>query len=29
VALIGHALAQAGRLVTKHAVKQVDRLVSL
>ena len=28
VALIGHALAQAKGLVTKHAVKQVDRLLS-
>src|SRR5918912_4645131 len=28
VALIGHALAQARGLVTKHAVKQVDRLLS-
>ena len=26
VAMIGHALAQARGLVTKHAVKQVDRL---
>ena len=28
VAMIGHALAQARGLVTKHAVKQVDRLLS-
>src|ERR1700759_847614 len=28
VAMIGHALAQARGLVTKHAVKQVDRLRS-
>jgi hypothetical protein len=28
VAMIGHALAQAQGLVTKHAVKQVDRLLS-
>ena len=28
VALIGHALAQARGLITKHAVKQVDRLLS-
>ena len=28
VAMIGHALAQARSLVTKHAVKQVDRLLS-
>src|ERR1700712_1055256 len=28
VAMIGQALAQARGLVTKHAVKQVDRLVS-
>src|ERR1035437_2683780 len=28
VAMIGHALAQARGLVTKHAVKQVDRLMS-
>jgi len=28
VAIIGHALAQARGLVTKHAVKQVDRLLS-
>src|SRR3954451_18140649 len=28
VALIGHALAQARGLMTKHAVKQVDRLLS-
>ena len=28
VALIGQALAQARGLVTKHAVKQVDRLLS-
>ena len=28
VALIGHALAQARGLVAKHAVKQVDRLLS-
>jgi len=28
VAVIGHALAQARGLVTKHAVKQVDRLLS-
>jgi hypothetical protein len=28
VALIGHALAQARGLVTKHAVNQVDRLLS-
>jgi hypothetical protein len=27
-AMIGHALAQARGLVTKHAVKQVDRLLS-
>src|ERR1700748_179532 len=27
VAMIGHALAQARGLVTKHAVKQVDRLL--
>jgi hypothetical protein len=28
VAMIGHALAQARGLLTKHAVKQVDRLLS-
>ena len=28
VAMIGHALAQARGLVTKHAIKQVDRLLS-
>jgi hypothetical protein len=28
VAMIGHALAQARGLVTKHALKQVDRLLS-
>ena len=28
MAMIGHALAQARGLVTKHAVKQVDRLLS-
>ena len=28
VAMIGHALAQARGLITKHAVKQVDRLLS-
>ena len=28
VAIIGQALAQARGLVTKHAVKQVDRLLS-
>jgi hypothetical protein len=28
VAMIGHALAQARGVVTKHAVKQVDRLLS-
>src|SRR5271154_5244627 len=28
VAMIGQALAQARGLVTKHAVKQVDRLMS-
>jgi hypothetical protein len=28
VAMIGHALAQTRGLVTKHAVKQVDRLLS-
>jgi hypothetical protein len=28
VAMIGHALAQARGLVTKHAVKRVDRLLS-
>src|SRR6202044_1184455 len=28
VAMIGQALAQARGLVTKHAIKQVDRLVS-
>ena len=28
VSMIGHALAQARGLVTKHAVKQVDRLLS-
>src|ERR671933_2687440 len=28
VAMIGQALAQARGLVTKHAVKQVDRLLS-
>ena len=28
VAMLGHALAQARGLVTKHAVKQVDRLLS-
>jgi hypothetical protein len=28
VAMIGHALAQARGLVTKHAVKQMDRLLS-
>jgi len=28
VAMVGHALAQARGLVTKHAVKQVDRLLS-
>jgi hypothetical protein len=28
VAMIGHALAQARGLMTKHAVKQVDRLLS-
>jgi hypothetical protein len=28
VAMIGHALAQARGLATKHAVKQVDRLLS-
>jgi hypothetical protein len=28
VATIGHALAQARGLLTKHAVKQVDRLLS-
>src|SRR5271166_256353 len=28
VAMIGHALAQARGLVTKHAVKQVDRMLS-
>src|SRR3978361_2572026 len=28
VAMIGHGLAQARGLVTKHAVKQVDRLLS-
>src|ERR1700739_4321949 len=28
VAMIGHALAQARGLVSKHAVKQVDRLLS-
>jgi hypothetical protein len=28
VAMIGHALTQARGLVTKHAVKQVDRLLS-
>src|SRR6202451_4214145 len=27
VAMIGQALAQARRLVTKHAIKQVDRLL--
>ena len=29
VAMIGQALAQARGLVTKHAIKQVDRLLSL
>ena len=28
VAMIGHALAQARGLVTKHAIKQVDRMLS-
>ncbi len=28
VAMIGQALAQARGLVTKHAVKQVDRLLA-
>jgi hypothetical protein len=28
VAMIGHALAQARGLVTKHAIKQVNRLLS-
>jgi len=28
VAMIGQALAQARGLVTKHAIKQVDRLLS-
>ena len=28
VAMIGHALAQARGLVSKHAIKQVDRLLS-
>lgn len=28
VAMIGQALAQAGGLVTKHAIKQVDRMLS-
>jgi hypothetical protein len=28
VAMIGHALAQASGLVTKHAIKQVDRMLS-
>jgi hypothetical protein len=28
VAVIGQALAQARGLVTKHAIKQVDRLLS-